>query len=133
VLACIVFVTVIDVMLSRGAQSRGAIQWGKMPPRSQYALFILAVTFTWLMGLMGFARSGIRQHWHVYGVMRDNSVDAVTPAIGYAANMITVVTVAFFALVLFIFWLGGLGEKGRAEAHGHAAPVIAGGSDRRHT
>jgi cytochrome d ubiquinol oxidase subunit I len=79
---------------------------------------------------MGFARSGIRQHWHVYGLMRDNSVDAVTPAIGYAANMITVVTIAFFALVLFIFWLGGLGEKGAAGAHGHAAPVIAGGSDR---
>src|SRR5439155_1011421 len=52
--------------------------------------------------------------------------------IGYAANMITVVTIAFFALVLFIFWLGGLGEKGGAEAHGHAAPVIAGGSGREH-
>jgi len=58
VLACIIFVTVIDVLMARGAQSLGAIQWGKMPPRSQYALFILAVTFTWLMGLMGFARSG---------------------------------------------------------------------------
>ena len=81
------------------------------------------------MGLMGFARSGIRQHWHVYGIMRDNSVDAVTPAIGYASNMISVVTIAFFALVMFVFWLGGLGEKGKAEAHGHAAaPVIAGGS-----
>ena len=42
--------------------------------------------------------------------------------------MITVVTIAFFLLVLFIFWLGGLGEKGKAEAHGHAAPIIAGGS-----
>src|SRR5439155_2049375 len=128
VLACIVFVTTIDILMGRGAQSLGAIQWGKMPARSQYALFVLAVTFTWLMGLMGFARSGIRQHWHVYGVMRDNSVDAATPAIGYAANMITLVTIAFFLLVLFIFWLGGLAEKGRAEAHGHAAPVIAGGS-----
>jgi len=35
-----------------------------------------------------------------------------------------------FALVGFIFWLGGLSEKGKAEAHGHApAPVIAGGRD----
>jgi cytochrome bd ubiquinol oxidase subunit I len=89
------------------------------------------VTFTWLMGLMGFARSGIRQHWHVYGVLRDTSAEAVTPALGYAANVITVVTLAFFALVMFIFWLGGLGEKGSPEgAHGHAAPVLAGGSDR---
>jgi hypothetical protein len=42
-----------------------------------------------------------------------------------------VVTIVFFALVLFIFWLGGLSEKGTEGAHGHApAPVIAGGSDR---
>jgi hypothetical protein len=68
----------------------------------------------------------------VYGVLRDTSVDAVTPALGYAANVITLVTLAFFALVMFIFWLGGLGDKGKegAAAHGHAAPVLAGGSDR---
>jgi hypothetical protein len=111
VLACIVFVTVIDVMLGRGAQSRGAIQWGKMPPRSQYALFILAVTFTWLMGLMGFARSGIRQHWHIWQVMQDTSAHAATPALGYAAVMISVCVLVFLALVGFIFWLGGLAEK----------------------
>jgi cytochrome bd-type quinol oxidase subunit 1 len=81
------------------------------------------------MGLMGFARSGIRQHWHVYGVLRDTSVDAATPALGYAANVISVVTLVFFALVMFIFWLGGLQEKGKAGAHGHAAPAIAGGAD----
>jgi hypothetical protein len=56
-----------------------------MPERSQYALFVLVVTFTWLMGLMGFARSGIRQHWHVWEVMRDTSEWAATPALGYAA------------------------------------------------
>jgi cytochrome bd ubiquinol oxidase subunit I len=112
--------------------STGEIRWGTIAPHSQYVLILLAVTFTWLMGLMGFARSGIRQHWHVYGVLRDNSVDAVTPALGYAANVITIVTLIFFALVMFIFWLGGLGDKGKegAHAHGHAAPVLAGGSDR---
>ncbi|PYN43501.1 MAG: hypothetical protein DME00_26850 [Candidatus Rokuibacteriota bacterium] len=130
VLGAIFVVMAIDIPMFKGARSTGAIRWGTIAPRSQYVLILLAVTFTWLMGLMGFARSGIRQYWHVYGVMRDNSVDAVTPAIGYAANMITVVTIAFFALVLFIFWLGGLGEKGATEAHGHAAPVIAGGSGR---
>ena len=61
-----------------------------MPPRSQYALFVLVVTFTWLMGLMGFARSGIRQHWHVWEVMRDTSQWAATPALGYAAQLISV-------------------------------------------
>jgi cytochrome bd-type quinol oxidase subunit 1 len=130
VLGAIVLVMAIDIPMFRGATSTGTIRWGTIAPRSQYVLILLAVTFTWLMGLMGFARSGIRQHWHVYGVMRDTSVDAVTPALGYAANVITVVTIVFFALVMFIFWLGGLGEKGKASAHGHApAPVIAGGSD----
>jgi hypothetical protein len=111
VLACIVGVTTIDVFLLRGAQSMGEIRWGKMPERSQYALFILAITFTWLMGLMGFARSGIRQDWHVWQVMRDTSPYAATPALGYAANMITTCVVIFLSLVAFIFWLGGLAER----------------------
>jgi cytochrome bd-type quinol oxidase subunit 1 len=129
VLAAIVLVMAVDIPMFKGARTTGAIRWGTIAPHSQYVLILLAVTFTWLMGLMGFARSGIRQHWHVYGVMRDTSVEAVTPALGYAANVITIVTLAFFALVLFIFWLGGLGDRGKAEAHGHAAPVIAGGRD----
>ena len=133
VLGAIVLVMTIDVPMFRGARSTGTIRWGQIPPRSQYVLILLAVTFTWLMGLMGFARSGIRQYWHVYGVMRDTSVDAVTPALGYAANVITIVTIGFFALVMFIFWLGGLSERGHAGAHGAAAmPVIAGGSEDAH-
>ncbi len=111
VLACIVGVTTIDLFLLRGARSLGAIRWGQMPERSQYALFILAVTFTWLMGLMGFARSGIRQDWHIWQVMRDTSPYAATTALGYAANMITTCVVIFLSLVAFIFWLGGLAER----------------------
>src|SRR5262245_57615304 len=97
--------------MARGAQSLGAIRWGQMPARSQYALFILTVTFTWLMGLMGFARSGIRQHWHVFEVMRDNSPDAATPALGYASIVISTCVLIFLGLIAFIFWLGGLVEK----------------------
>jgi cytochrome bd-type quinol oxidase subunit 1 len=130
VLGAIVLVMTIDIPMFRGARSTGAIRWGHIPARSQYVLILLAVTFTWLMGLMGFARSGIRQYWHVYGVLRDTSVDAVTPALGYAANMITIVTIVFFALVMFIFWLGGLSEKGEAGAHRAAAmAAFAGGSE----
>jgi len=126
VLACIVGATVIDVMLGRGAESRGAIQWGKMPPRSQYALFVLVVTFTWLMGLMGFARSGIRQHWHVWQVMQDTSQYAATPALGYAAVMISVCVLIFLALVGFVFWLGGLAEKSTfADTAGKAGTHVA--------
>src|SRR5438093_1501637 len=120
VLSCIVFVTVIDILMARGAQSLGAIRWGKMPPRSQYALFILAVTFTWLMGLMGFARSGIRQYWHVWQVMQDTSKYAATPALGYASKMISLCVLIFLSLVAFVFWLGGLAEKSTFVATGDA-------------
>ena len=123
VLSCIVGVWVVDLFLLRGAQSRGEIRWGQMPERSQYAIFVLAVTFTWLMGLMGFARSGIRQHWHVFEVMRDTSDFAATPALGYAANMISLCVVVFLSLVAFIFWLGGLAE--RAVSKPKAAPALS--------
>jgi len=131
VLGAIVLVLAIDIPMFRGAQATGTIRWGKIAPRSQYVLILLAVTFTWLMGLMGFARSAIRQYWHVYGVMRDTSPEAVTPALGYAANVISMVTIVFWILVMFIFWLGGLGDKGKAEAHGHGAPAVAGGAGDR--
>ncbi len=121
VLVCIFFVIGLDVFMMRGATSRGAIRWGQMPARSQYALFILAVTFTWLMGLMGFARSGIRQHWHVFEVIRDTSPQAFTPALGPAATMISICVLIFFALVGFIFWLGGLAEKPAASPVGVSA------------
>ncbi len=111
VLATIVGVVALDVAMLRGSESRGEIRWGQMPPRSQYALFVLVVTFTWLMGLMGFARSGIRQHWHVWEVMRDTSEWAATPALGYAAQVISVCVIIFLGLIAFIFWLGGLVEK----------------------
>jgi hypothetical protein len=63
------------------------------------------------MGLMGFARSGIRQHWHVFEVMRDTSPDAATPALGQAAIMISTCVLIFLAMTSFIFWVGGLVEK----------------------
>jgi hypothetical protein len=137
VLLAIIIVMAIDIPMFRGARATGAIRWGTIAPRSQYVLILLAVSFTWLMGLMGFARSGIRQHWHVYGVMRDSSPDAVTPALGYAANVITVTTVLFLGMVMFIFWIGGLGSHRAEEAHaadasGASAPVpIHGGAHGR--
>ena len=134
VLFAIIAVSAIDIRMMRGAESYGAIRWGQMPPRSQYALFILMVTFTWLMGLMGFARSGIRQHWHVWEVMRDTSEFAATPPLGYAAQVISICVLIFLGLVAFIFWVGGLAEKpivspARKEAllgGDHAAAAAAG-------
>jgi cytochrome d ubiquinol oxidase subunit I len=127
VLSTIVVVMTLDVFLLRGATSRGEIRWGQMPRRSQYALFVLAVTFTWLMGLMGFARSGIRQHWHIFEVMRDYSPDAATPALGKASIMISICVLIFLSLVSFIFWLSELGNKPHGVPHPAPAPVPATG------
>ncbi|MBT5811930.1 MAG: hypothetical protein HOI19_16270, partial [Rhodospirillaceae bacterium] len=55
----------LDSFIYRGSREVGPLRWGRIPERAQYALFLLAVSFTWLMGLMGYIRSGIRQHWHV--------------------------------------------------------------------
>ena len=129
VIATIVSVLVINVFMMRGAKSRGAIRWGHMPPRSQYALFILAVTFTWLMGLMGFARSGIRQHWHVWEVVRDTSEWAATPALGYAAVVISACVLIFFVLVAFIFWLGSLAETPTFTKTTSDPPMSSGGPE----
>ncbi len=95
----------LDSAMYRGAKEVGPLRWGRVPGRSQYALFLLAVSFTWLMGLMGYIRSGIRQHWHVVGIMRDNSPDAFTPTLGYAANVVSVAAILFMAMVIFVFWL----------------------------
>ena len=71
-------------------------------------LIFIAVTFTWLMGLMGYVRSGLRQHWHVYGVIRDTSPDAFTPTLGFATQVVSVTVLLFFALIGFVFWLASL-------------------------
>ncbi len=111
VIASMACITALDVAMYRKPRIMGEIQWGKMPDRSQYALFLIAITFTWLMGLMGYARSGIRQHWHVYGVLKDTSVEAYTPTLGYAANIVSVTVLLFFVLIATVFWLSGLSSR----------------------
>ena len=111
VLLAIVSTTLIDFFLFKGARTIGKFDWGRMPQRSQYTLIFIAISFTWLMGLMGYARSSIRQQWHVYKVMEDTSVDAFAPTLGFAANVVSVCVLIFLGLVMFIFWLGSLGDK----------------------
>lgn len=111
VLFAMISVTVLDVIMYRKARITGAINWGKMPARSQYALFFITVTFAWLMGLMGYARSGIRQHWHVYGVMRDTSPDAFTPTLGFASNVVSVTVLIFFSFIAIVFWFSSLSGR----------------------
>jgi hypothetical protein len=116
VLFAILSTTVIDLFLFKDSKSLGKFHWGKMPQRSQYILIFIAVSFTWLMGLMGYARSAIRQHWHVYKVMEDTSVDAFAPTLGFAANVVSVCVLIFLGLVMFIFWLGSLADHKKEDA-----------------
>ncbi len=111
VLFTMVSVTIIDVLMYRKARPTGEIRWGKIPAISQYVLIFIAVTFTWLMGLMGYVRSGLRQHWHVYGVIRDTSPDAFTPTLGFATKVVSVTVLIFFCLIGFVFWLASLHDK----------------------
>src|SRR3972149_5472347 len=100
----------IEWLMHRGAEVTEC-KWGRMPGRSQYALLLIAVSFTWLMGLMGFVRSAIRQHWHVYGVVRDASAEAFTPSIAYAAKVVSIGTIIFMSIIVFIFWLSSMGRE----------------------
>ncbi|HHT9125535.1 MAG TPA: cytochrome ubiquinol oxidase subunit I [Candidatus Brocadiia bacterium] len=109
VIGCIIGVMGIDIPLFKKSKPLGGIRWGEMPVRSQYILFLIAITFTLLMGLMGFVRSGIRGPWHVYGVMKDASEAAFTPTLGFATTVISIVTVIFFGFIAFVFWLSQFG------------------------
>jgi len=126
-LTIIIGSVIIDSFRLRGAK-RMTIHWGHMSTRSQYALFVLPVAFTWLMGLMGYIRSSLRTYWHVYTIMRDNSAEAYIPTIGQAGNAITLVTLGFMALMVFVFWLSRLGATQQVDpdsAESVVAPVEA--------
>jgi hypothetical protein len=111
VLSAMAVFVAIDIPLLKGAKEIGAIRWGQIPARAQYALFFLAVSFTWLMGLMGYIRSGIRQYWHIYGRVMDESANAYTMTHGHATIIVSCIVVIFFLLVSVVFWLAARGDK----------------------
>ena len=127
-LAVMILVTVIDLIMYRKAMRSSDIKWGQMTDRSQYVLILLAITFTSLMGLMGYARSGLRENWHIFGVMPDTSPDAFTPLLADAVNVIAVIMVIFFALVGFIFWIGLWGDM-KKEQHAPIEAEVGTGDD----
>ncbi len=102
-IAGILFTFTLDLFLLRGAQMVAAVQWGRMPQRGQYVLIVLAFVIVWLMGLMGYARSGVRLNWHVFGIMEDTSAGAGLPSLGEASIIITLITLIFFALLAVSF------------------------------
>ncbi|WP_420264667.1 cytochrome ubiquinol oxidase subunit I [Candidatus Magnetominusculus dajiuhuensis] len=116
----IVALFILDAKMFKNAKIIGPPRWGKMPERSQYALIGITVTFTWLMGMMGYMRSGGRQYWHVYGIIKDTSPDAFLPTHGFAAVVTSILTVIFFALMGLLFYgimkLEKKGGQGGAKA-----------------
>jgi len=71
-------------------------------------LIALAFVIVWLMGLMGYARSGVRLNWHVFGIMEDTSAGAGLPTLGEAAIVITMITLIFFALLAVSFAISAM-------------------------
>ena len=139
----VVFILVTFTPLTAGLMKSAKITtemvWGKMPIRAGYTLVLNAVMVILLMSLMGYARSSSRVHWHIYGVMRDTSEYAYSPALGYAAAFMSLNTFVFCLLVAFIFWVATMGDKGKGDPKkerpaeipvGGVAPAMAGGSQR---
>jgi hypothetical protein len=116
VLAAMAVFVAIDIPLLKGAKEIGSIRWGQIPGRAQYALFFLAVSFTWLMGLMGYIRSGIRQYWHVYGRVMDESANAYTMTHGHATIIVSAIVVIFFLLVSAVFAMATRHDAGKEAA-----------------
>jgi len=136
-LTCLFVGLGLNIAMMRGSKATGPVEWGKISVRSQYALFALGVSFTWLMALMGYIRSSVRLFWHSMELMRDNSPWAFTHTIGFAANVMSFNVLIFWVFLLFVFWLGEFaGHKVPEFVEEHeggviktgAHPAIAGGS-----
>lgn len=121
-LSIIILAATIDFFMLRGSK-KTEIHWGRMSDRSQYALFVLPIAFTWLMCLMGYIRSSLRGHWHIYTVMKDKSPEAFIPTMGDAGIVITVITLMFMAVIVFVFWLSQLGATKQLKPGSKMSPV----------
>jgi cytochrome bd-type quinol oxidase subunit 1 len=110
-MSALALLTTIDVFLFKGAPQMGEMTWGRMPVRSQYTLIFLCVFIVMLIGLMGFIRSGLREDWHIYGVLQDQSPGAWTPDNALMAWVVSTCGLIFLGAVSFLFWLTSAGEK----------------------
>ncbi|MBI3995247.1 MAG: cytochrome ubiquinol oxidase subunit I [Nitrospirae bacterium] len=110
-MSALTLLTTLDVFLFKGAPQVGEMTWGKMPGRSQYTLIFLCVFIVMLIGLMGFIRSGLRENWHIYGVMQDGSAGSWTPDNALMAKVVSACGLIFLSAVSFLFWLTSASAK----------------------
>jgi cytochrome bd-type quinol oxidase subunit 1 len=135
VLGVLLTITPLTSILLKTAKVTTEMNWGVMPPRAGYSLVLNAIMIILLMTLMGYARSSSRVHWHVYGVLRDTSQYAYSPALGYASGIMALCTFLFCMIVAFIFWVATMGDKAKAPAVSskaglpHGLPAMAGASN----
>jgi hypothetical protein len=135
VIGVMLTITPLTALLLKSAKTTTEMVWGKMPPRAGYSLVLNAIMVILLMTLMGYARSSSRVHWHVYGVVRDTSQYAFSPALGYASGIMALCTFFFCMIVAFIFWVATMGDKAKAVSASpskgelpHGMPAMAGAS-----
>ena len=134
VIGVMLTITPLTALLLKSAKTTTEMVWGKMPPRAGYSLVLNAIMVILLMTLMGYARSSSRVHWHVYGVLRDTSQYAFSPALGYASGIMSLCTFFFCMIVAFIFWVATMGDKAKAATEQkkaelpHGMPAMAGAS-----
>ncbi len=135
VIGVMLTITPLTALLLKSAKTTTEMVWGKMPPRAGYSLVLNAIMVILLMTLMGYARSSSRVHWHVYGVVRDTSQYAFSPALGYASGIMALCTFFFCMIVAFIFWVATMGDKTKAVSASpskgelpHGMPAMAGAS-----
>jgi len=107
----------INISMFKDSESFGEITWGSQSKVGTYAIFMMAIAFTWLMGLMGYIRSAVRLFWHVTEVVRDNSPDAYTLTIGEAGKMLTFNALFVWVQFVVVFWVASLtGKKAEVKA-----------------
>ncbi|MBI3979384.1 MAG: cytochrome ubiquinol oxidase subunit I [Chloroflexi bacterium] len=102
----IIMFTFLTYMIYRRAMALGTMRWGEIAPQAQYALVFIPAVAVYTMGLMGAIRELARQDWHVYNVLRDTTPYWYTTPLAYTSVMVGVVTLLFFILMSFIFWIG---------------------------
>lgn len=102
----IILLTFLTFLFYRRALRTGRITWGQIDPRAQYALIFLPAVAVYTMGLMGAIRELARQDFHVYQLVRDLTPYWYIPSLGYVSLITGVVTLLFFLLMGFLFWLG---------------------------
>ena len=127
-LSCLATTGFIDILIFSKAKSVGEMQWGKMSNISQYVLIGLSMIAVFTIGIMGFIRSGLREDWHVYGVLQDTSQWGFTPTNFYATKIVALCTFIFYFGAGFVFWLSDWAEAKTKEAEEKKSlgePVIA--------